>query len=991
MYYSASLRFSALFIFASLFAGNTASAVDFNVNSTADYIDKNVGDGICEAELSGVYKCTLRAAIQEANARPGLDHINLPTGLFLITLGGPTEDNATQGDFDLLDDVEIIGAGAADTIVDGNNIDRVFHMPDNTGQIVQVTLTGMTVQRGYALDNNGGGGGIKNHEMLTLNNVVVARSGTNHWGGGILNSGTLVAIDSRIDQNFGFVGGGFYANGGDAYLMKSVISANQASTWGGGFYHATGTVQLVDVQVLGNAANTGGGFYSTGELTAFNVLISANTSAANGAGVYVGLKGVVKLAGSLIVANVATLDGGGAAVAGLFVPTNVTISGNAARNGGGIYQEDVKTDALNTTIVFNDATLTGGNIAEAKGIFNIQNSIISNAIRGGNCAGVIDSLGYNIDSDGTCTLKAVADQSNVDPLIVALADNGGPTKTHALQVGSPAINNGSNTTCNSIDQRGYARTDGLCDIGALEANSIPSNAGSVQFEKSSVTVAENLRVVTLNVTRLGGSEGAVSVNYFTKNGSALGGTDFEQTAGTLMWVDGDSSIKTITISVIDDVTKESADETASVFLLYPVGGATLGGVAASTITITDDDWKPGTLQFSSSVYSARESAGSISVTVSRTGGTDGAVSVRFATSDDTANAGSDYGAATGVLQIPDGATSATLSLVVVNDAIVEPGETFNLTLSNPVGRAVLGTTVVAQLIILDDDLRKPGQFRFVKTADAVTEFGGTLDVMVERINGADGSVSVSYGVFSQTATTDVDYINGSGTLTFADGETTKAFTLTILNDGIYELAEQVRFYLDQPTNGASLADSNTINVTIIDDDIAQPGAVQFTLAQMSVVESTFIVDLWVERVGGSDGVVTVNYDLLSSTATPNSEFSGTAGVLTIPHGKTAGVIHVTLSNDAIDEADENFVIALSNTSGGAVLGGIVSTTVTIIDDDVGSETLPSELPVSSAPEGSPAPAVLSTAKSVGGGGAFWLELLLLCLFNAWQRMARRIN
>ena len=106
----------------------------------------------------------------------------------------------------------------------------------------------------------------------------------------------------------------------------------------------------------------------------------------------------------------------------------------------------------------------------------LTNTIVANSISGGDCYGSITDGGHNLDSDGTCGLDpAKGSLPNTDPMLGPLQDNGGPTWTHALQPGSPAIDAGDNSQCPSTDQRGFYRhIDGdgdgtaICDMGAYE-------------------------------------------------------------------------------------------------------------------------------------------------------------------------------------------------------------------------------------------------------------------------------------------------------------------------------------------------------------------------------------------------------------------------------------------------------------------------------------------------------------------------------------------
>src|SRR5262249_47711275 len=117
--------------------------------------------------------------------------------------------------------------------------------------------------------------------------------------------------------------------------------------------------------------------------------------------------------------------------------------------------------------------------------------------------------------------------------------------------------------------------------------------------------------------------------------------------------------------------------------------------------------QPGALQFSNATYSVNENGGTATITVTRTGGSDGSVSVNYATSNGTATAGSDYTAASGTLTFGAGETSKTFTIPITNDTAVEGNETINLTLSSPTGGATLGSQTSAVLTIQDDDVASP--------------------------------------------------------------------------------------------------------------------------------------------------------------------------------------------------------------------------------------------------------------------------------------------
>src|SRR5262249_7870881 len=159
----------------------------------------------------------------------------------------------------------------------------------------------------------------------------------------------------------------------------------------------------------------------------------------------------------------------------------------------------------------------------------------------------------------------------------------------------------------------------------------------LQFNNATYNVNENAPTATITVTRTGGSTGSVGVNYATSNGTALAGSDYTATSGTLTFVNGETS-KSFPIPILNDTAIEGA-ETVNLRLSSPTGGATLGSQATAVLTIQDDDAaQPGVLQFSAAAYTVNETQATATITVTRTGGSNVPVTVHYATSDGTATA-----------------------------------------------------------------------------------------------------------------------------------------------------------------------------------------------------------------------------------------------------------------------------------------------------------------------------------------------------------------
>lgn len=265
-------------------------------------------------------------------------------------------------------------------------------------------------------------------------------------------------------------------------ISRLTIQHGFASTGllGGGGILNQGTLTLQDVSMQDNrAVNVGGAIDNyLGTATLYNTFVNNNYSTKDGGGIF--NNGQLLLNTSTISGNVAVNGGGGLDNRGGATIQNVTISGNSASAGGGLFNDGEGLFVLYSSLVANTATALpgnkGGNIEIAESI-RMKTTIVANSLSGPNCAGsnTIVSEGFNLENTDTCNFIDATDVINVDPMIDPLADNGGPTLTHALLLGSPAIDVADDIDCPEKDQRGAFRpADGdgdevaICDIGAFE-------------------------------------------------------------------------------------------------------------------------------------------------------------------------------------------------------------------------------------------------------------------------------------------------------------------------------------------------------------------------------------------------------------------------------------------------------------------------------------------------------------------------------------------
>ncbi len=451
-------------------------------------------------ELNTDGDCSLREAVRAANTNVAVDAcpagqndqtdaITVPAGTYTLTIFGDDND-AAFGDLDLrnntaVDDLVITGAGAATTIIQACAVAQIsVECPAGQGIVdrvldvwdAHVAISGVTIRHGRAPIQNStrNGSGIRiqrasTQAALTLTDVVVTKngdafgvSGIGIEGGGIANSlGVLTLTRVTISDNVANSGGGI---------------ANKFNDSFGGY---SAVLNMTDSTVSGNV---GGGIENRDQATA-------------------------TLTGCTINGN----SGGGFRNIGLSTTatlTNCTVSGNESTYwAGGIFNSSATLNLHSSTVTLNHGKRqVGETTAGAGGIYSpfspvvLRNTIVAGNIHddprprdfppdcfdGG--TGQVESAGFNLVGDGS-GCPGVVDGANgdqvgttaapIDPKLGPLADNGGPTLTHALLDGSLAIDGGNpatpgsgGTACPTTDQRGETRPSGVaCDVGSFEGGS----------------------------------------------------------------------------------------------------------------------------------------------------------------------------------------------------------------------------------------------------------------------------------------------------------------------------------------------------------------------------------------------------------------------------------------------------------------------------------------------------------------------------------------
>jgi CSLREA domain-containing protein len=430
-----------------------AAAATITVTTTADAV---AADAFC----------SLREAVSSANGTnpagsgcadgdpasasgDGADTIEIPAGTYTLT-GAAGDDANAVGDLDVASDVVFDGAGAGVTIIDANDLDRAIDIQDDGSQTsADVTIQQLTIRNGRAPGTtaDGDGGAVRMLDAngtVAIHDAVIENSDAGRWGG---------AVSFAHSTN---------GDGHPLEVTDSELRGNSAGDDGGALY---------------------GGLQANGDRNGLLVTGSTftdNASGAAGGAIYGSDLGRIEVVNSTLSANSAVEGGGAISIGNSFRELDLwfsTVADNTSSAGGGGIQTDGDDQAVILTADVLSANLSAGaaancgEIAPGDGVFQTTSSMVA-------------STEYNVESANTCDLsEADTDLVNTDPLLGPLADNGGPTRTRMLGVGSPAQDrvprSGVVDDCllsGEVDQRGLARPAapaGRCDAGAVDRGPDP--------------------------------------------------------------------------------------------------------------------------------------------------------------------------------------------------------------------------------------------------------------------------------------------------------------------------------------------------------------------------------------------------------------------------------------------------------------------------------------------------------------------------------------
>ncbi|MDT8382466.1 MAG: family 16 glycosylhydrolase [Brevefilum sp.] len=397
------------------FVNDTGAALDLE---DVDRIAFNIPDGLSEPVMVDQIRLSCPETVMvenTADSGPGSlrNALNAVCADGTITFSPDLEGQTItllSGPLTLGKNVTIDGSDAPDLTISGNSSDRILII--NAGTTAEVSHLILANGYGWQL-----AGGVLNNGALTLDHVhvtdnVMATDAGDYWQGG---------------------GGIYNGDGASLNLIDSSVSGNNAAWSGGGIYAFFNTTTTIERSTIsGNTSNdVGGGIRSLGNMTIINSTISGNTATGWHGGAIFMTDGDITINNSTIANNIGPE----------WAPSTIFI---------GDYGSYTSTLTLSNTIITSNQWY-----ACEKSASGVTREVIS--------------LGHNLVQDDSCS-PVESDLIGVDALLGPLADNTGPTLTHALLPGSPAIDAGDDALCPGIDQRGVLRPQGLyCDIGSYES------------------------------------------------------------------------------------------------------------------------------------------------------------------------------------------------------------------------------------------------------------------------------------------------------------------------------------------------------------------------------------------------------------------------------------------------------------------------------------------------------------------------------------------
>lgn len=537
--------------------------------------------------------------------------------------------------------------------------------------------------------------------------------------------------------------------------------------------------------------------------------------------------------------------------------------------------------------------------------------------------GTVARLNVSLSDESSSVVSV--DYATVDGTAVALSDYQTTTGTLAFEPGETSSTIEVPVVGDNVYEADEAFTVSLTNPDGVTLNNDTATVKIVNDDELPGITVASVEVIEANATAeftlslSNPNSRTVTVDYATVDGTALAGSDYLPSSGTLTFAPGETS-KTVAVELIDDSIYELT-EAFTLDLSNPSSAAVAS--ASATATIVENDEPPALSVNSVVVTEGEDTAANFEVTLSQPAAVP--VTVEYFLTDSTATS-VEGTRARGTITFEPGQISQTIvSIPIMEDNIDELDETYTVELSNPVNATILTSQGTATI----EDNDPPPVLSVADSVISEGDDGTSLAVFTVSLDNPSGKeITVDYFTADGSAIAGSDYEATSGTLTFAPGETTKTIEVAVAGDSLDEPNETLSLNLDNANN--AVIEVLQATGTIADDDNAPVATVDgVSVVEDSEESTTAIFTVSLNNPSGKE--ITLDYTTVDKSAVVGEDYQATSGTLTFAPGETSQTIAVNILADSLDEIDEAFGIELSNLTN--VIATITEATATITDND----------------------------------------------------------
>ncbi len=475
-------------------------------------------------------------------------------------------------------------------------------------------------------------------------------------------------------------------------------------------------------------------------------------------------------------------------------------------------------------------------------------------------------------------------------------------------------------------------------------NDVDPSYSLISFKEDQIEIDEYHGNLGIEVVRTGNLSLLSTFEWRTLSGTAIDGTDFKNSSGILQFAEGEKS-KWLFIKLLGDFESDGV-KTLSLELF---NASQHTAIMSAPLEVTVEDIRlDGRIEFSSDEYQIPENAGTYEVAILRPFVRYSNLLVEYIVTVKSANADLDFVVSQGVLKFSGeydgsflggvGDVSQSIKVEVLDDDVYEDLEYFEIELISVkeedykgefiINDEFLDKQTLTKVYIIDDDVPPvSGTLKFNREKYTFPEAQSKATITIQRLNGSKGEVSVDYTTSESTALANQHFDTAAGTLTFADGETSKTIEIDIIDNSLDEDNKSFEITLSNPV-GINIVNPLSAKIEIQDDDITLLGVISLENTTYDITRSDGMVSIELKRAGGTEGEISVAYrvNIINGNV---EQFKNVIGTVVFADGEDTKVIEINFNEEIA--GDSEFQVVLSGT-GDAQFKGESTVTVKVIDD-----------------------------------------------------------